>query len=309
MNESRKDYKLGVLLAIGCQIAWGFLPIYWQSLKPIDSAIIVLYRIVTMFVFSLIGARMKYSFKEIFGPLKDKKLLFRTFIAGLILTANWSIYIWSINSGRVIQAAIGYYIEPIVICVFGIVLFKEKVTKYNGTAMGFALLAVVVILLHFGQLPSVALGLAITWAVYSVVKKTSKQPTIIALVHETLPFAIMATIAIIYIESKGIGALSMEMPGKYSLMLLSGLATVIPVALFGMAATKVPLYVLGLAQYINPTITLVCGIFLFNEELDLVQVGAFVLIWIGLIFFTIGELVNARKQMQIQGSDLQETNS
>ena len=298
MEESRRDYKIGLIFVIGCQVLWGFLPIYWQALKPIDSYVIILYRIFTMFIFSLMGARIKYSFKEIFEPLRDVKKLIRSFLAGLILATNWSIYIWAINSGRVIQAAIGYYIEPIVICLFGIVIFREKLTKYNVAAMGLAMVAVVVILIHFKQLPGVALGLAITWAIYSVVKKTSDQPTIIALVHETMPFAIIAIIVIIYIESQGAGALSMNLPGKYSLMLLSGLVTVIPVALFGMAATKVPLFIIGLAQYISPTITLICGIFLFHEEIDIVQIVAFIIIWIGLIFFTYGEFVSARKSLR-----------
>ncbi len=298
MEESRRDYKIGLIFVIGCQVLWGFLPIYWQALKPIDSYVIILYRIFTMFIFSLMGARIKYSFKEIFEPLRDVKKLIRSFLAGLILATNWSIYIWAINSGRVIQAAIGYYIEPIVICLFGIVIFREKLTKYNVAAMGLAMVAVVVILIHFKQLPGVALGLAITWAIYSVVKKTSDQPTIIALVHETMPFAIIAIMVIIYIESQGAGALSMNLPGKYSLMLLSGLVTVIPVALFGMAATKVPLFIIGLAQYISPTITLICGIFLFHEEIDIVQIVAFIIIWIGLIFFTYGEFVSARKSLQ-----------
>lgn len=298
MEESRRDYKIGLIFVIGCQVLWGFLPIYWQALKPIDSYAIILYRIFTMFIFSLMGARIKYSFKEIFEPLRDVKKLIRSFLAGLILATNWSIYIWAINSGRVIQAAIGYYIEPIVICLFGIVIFREKLTKYNVAAMGLAMVAVVVILIHFKQLPGVALGLAITWAIYSVVKKTSDQPTIIALVHETMPFAIIAIMVIIYIESQGAGALSMNLPGKYSLMLLSGLVTVIPVALFGMAATKVPLFIIGLAQYISPTITLICGIFLFHEEIDIVQIVAFIIIWIGLIFFTYGEFVSARKSLR-----------
>lgn len=296
MEQSRKDYKLGVTLVLAVQLIWGFLPIYWQSLKPIDSSIIILYRIMTMFIFSLIGARLRYSFKEIFEPLKNKKNMVRSFIAGLILATNWSIYIWAVNSERVIQAAIGYYIEPLVICLFGIIIFKEKLTKYNGTAMGLALAAVLLILFHYKQLPGVALGLAITWAIYSVVKKTSEQPSIIALVHETMPFAFMALIAIIYLENRGLGAVSMNMPGKYFLMLLSGLVTVIPVSMFGMAATRVSLFLLGLAQYISPTISLMCGIFLFHEEINVVQIAAFIIIWIGLVFFTYGELKSHRKK-------------
>jgi len=209
---------------------------------------------------------------------------------------NWSTYIWAINSGRVIQTSIGYYIEPIVICLVGIVVFGEKLTRYNLTAIILAAAAVMLILVHFGQLPGVALALAGTWAVYSAIKKTAEQPAIIALVYETMIYAVLSVFAIIYIESKGIGALSVATPGKYVLLLLSGLMTLIPVGLFGAAAKKVPLLIVGLAQYISPTITLICGIFLFKEDVDMVQIIAFVIIWTGLVFFTCGEFAEARAE-------------
>ena len=283
------DYKKGVLCVLSCQLIWGFCPIYWQALVPIPSWIIILYRIVTMFVFSYIGARLRYSREEIWGPFRDAAVRRKYITAGLVLTVNWSIYIWAMTSERVIQASIGYYIEPIVICAMGIIVFKEKLTKYNITAMLFALTAILVILIHYRQIPGVALGLACTWAVYSAVKKTSEVPAIIALVYETMVYAVIALFAILYIEAKGIGALSMNIPGKYALMYLSGLVTLVPVALFAVAARKVSLFVIGLTQYISPTISLLLGIFLFREPVDSVQIIAFIIIWTGLCFFTYGE--------------------
>ena len=285
----KKDYRTGAIYVLLCQLMWGFLPIYWQSLDPIESWKIVLYRILTMFVYSYITARFVYSKEEIWELMADKKKALRAFAAGLVLTFNWSLYIWAMNSGRVIQASIGYFIEPIVICAFGIVLFKEKLTKYNIIAMCLALIAIVIILVHYGQLPGVALGLAISWAVYSAIKKASEQPPLIALVYETMPYAVLATFAIIYIEAKGIGALSVHAPRQYAMLWISGLMTLIPVALFGYAAKKAPLQLLGLAQYVSPTISLLLGIFLFKEPTDRVQMLALGIIWIGLIFFTHGE--------------------
>lgn len=293
----KDDYRTGVISVLACQLIWGFCPIYWQALEPIPSWIIILYRIVTMFIFSYIAARFRYSREEIWGPLRDRKVRTRYFTSGLILTINWSIYIWAMTSEHVIQAAIGYYIEPLVICAVGIIVFKEKLTKYNMTAMAFALVAIIIILMHFRQLPGVALGLAGTWAVYTAIKKTAKQPAIISLVYETMIYAVIALFAIIYIETKGIGGISMGVPDKYALMFLSGLVTLVPVALFSVAAPKVSLFIIGLAQYISPTITLLLGIFLFKEPIDRVQITAFVIIWAGLCFFTYGEFVrHGRKQ-------------
>lgn len=297
-KRNSSDYRTGLICVLACQLFWGFCPIYWQALVPIPSWIIILYRMVTMFVYSYIAARMRYSREEIWGPLREKGVITRYLAAGLLLTANWSTYIWAMTTGHMIQASIGYYIEPIVICLFGVVIFREKFTKYNVTAMGLAVISLTVMLIHYGQIPGVALGLAFTWACYSAIKKSTARPPLIELVYETMFYAVLAVVAIIYIETKGIGALSLGVPGKYALMFLSGLITLIPIALFGSAAKKVTLFVIGLAQYISPTITLLLGIFAYKEPIDRVQVISFAIIWIGLVFFSYGEYKNNLEQLE-----------
>ena len=297
-KKNNSEYRTGVICVLACQLFWGFCPIYWQALVPIPSWIIILYRMVTMFVYSYIAARMRYSKEEIWGPLKEKGVIARYLTAGLLLTANWSTYIWAMTTGHMIQSSIGYYIEPIVICLFGVLIFKEKFTKYNVTAMAFAVIALTAMLIHYGQIPGVALGLAFTWACYSAIKKSTDRPPLIELVYETMFYAVLAVIAIIYIETKGIGALSYSGPGKYALLFLSGLITLIPIALFGSAAKKVSLFVIGLAQYISPTITLLLGIFAYKEPIDMVQVISFAIIWIGLVFFSYGEYKNNMEKLE-----------
>ena len=297
IKNNNSDYRTGLLCVLACQLIWGFLPAYWQALVPIPSWIIILYRMTTMFVYSYIAARLRYTKEEIWGPLKEKGAVRRYLIAGALLTANWSIYIWAMTTGHMIQSSIGYYLEPIVICLFGVVIFKEKFTIYNATAMAFAAIALVVMLIHYGQLPGVALGLAFTWATYSAIKKSSKNPPVIELVYETMFYAVFAVIGILVIETRGIGALSFGVPGKYALMFLSGLVTLIPIALFGNAAKKVSLFIIGLTQYISPSITLLLGIFAYKEPIDRVQLISFAVIWIGLIFFTYGEYKNNKERL------------
>lgn len=294
-KTKNSEYKLGVICVLFCQLWWGLCPIFWEALKPIDAKVIIVYRIFTMFVFSIAAARMKYSWKAIFSPLRDRKTRIKYFTAGIILATNWSIYVWAMVSERVIQSTIGYYIEPLVICLFGVVIFGEKMTKYNIVAMSFAAIAVVIILLHYGQLPGTALSLAGTWAVYSAIKKTSELPVLISLVYETMILGILAIIVILYMETHGIGGLSYNEPVKFGMLFLTGLITVIPIGLFGVCATKIPLYLIGLFQYVSPTITLLCGIFLFKEGVDKTQIIAFSIIWIGLIIFSIGEFKNREK--------------
>ena len=297
IDNQNSEYRTGVICVLACQIFWGFCPVYWQALVPIPSWIIILYRMTTMFVFSYIAARMKHTKEEIWGPLREKGTAGRYMLAGLILTANWSTYIWAMTTGHMVQASIGYYIEPIVICLFGVVFFKEKFTKYNATAMVLAALSLIVMLVHYRQVPGVALGLALTWATYSALKKKTDKPPLIELVYETMFFAVLSVIAIVVIETKGIGGLSFGVPGKYALMFLSGLITLIPISLFGSAAKKVPLFIIGLAQYISPSITLLLGIFAYKEPIDSVQLITFAVIWIGLIFFTYGEYKNNKERL------------
>lgn len=289
-KDKNSEYKSGLITVIVCQLIWGVLPIYWASLTPIPSWIIIMYRMFTMCVYCYIVSRFSYSNKEILEPLKkDKSLIWKHFIAGAILAINWSTYIWAMTTGRMVQSSIGYYLEPLVICLFGIFIFKEKLTKYNATAMLLALIALSVMLIHYGQLPGVALILAFSWACYSAIKKTTKNSNIVELVYETFFFAVIAIIGILVIEAKGIGGLSYGVPGKYALMFLSGLVTLVPVVLFGMAARKVSLFVIGLTQYISPTITLLLGIFAYGEPIDSVQIISFIVIWIGLAIFSYGE--------------------
>ena len=297
-DKSSSDYRTGLICVLACQLFWGFCPIYWQALVPIPSWIIILYRMVTMFVYSYIAARMRYSREEIWRPLREKGVIARYLAAGLLLTANWSTYIWGMTTGHMIQASIGYYIEPIVICLFGVGIFKERFTKYNATAMGMAMFSLTVMLIHYRQIPGVALGLAFTWACYSAIKKSTDRPPLIELVYETMFYAVLAVFAILYIETNGTGALSLGVPGKYALMFLSGLITLIPIALFGSAAKKVTLFVIGLAQYISPTITLLLGIFAYKEPIDKVQVISFAIIWIGLVFFSYGEYKTNLEQLE-----------
>ena len=126
-----KNYREGLTSAIVCSIGWGIMPIDWQWLRPIESSVIIFYRILLVAVVCLIAALFKYSIKEIIEPLKDRKLILKYVIAGILITANWSIYIWAVNADYVIQTCIGYYIEPLMVCIFGVVIFKERLTVYK----------------------------------------------------------------------------------------------------------------------------------------------------------------------------------
>ena len=293
--DERKSYKQGITSALMSSFWWGIMPIYWQWLRPIESSVIIFYRIVLVAVVCLIGALIIYDKETLLSPLKDKKLLFKYALAGLLITVNWSIYIWAVNADFVIQTSIGYYIEPLVVCLFGIVLFKEKLSKYKIIALVLAGIGVASVILYFKEIPLIALGLALTFAIYAAAKKNLSLPPILSLLYETIFLLPIALAVIVYLEITGQGALSVAGPSKYALLMLCGLFTAFPLGLFANAAQKLNLFLVGLTEYISPTISLFIGIFLFKEPFENIQLVAFGIIWIGLIFFSYGEFVENKK--------------
>lgn len=286
----KKDYIKGMQAAIFCSALWGVLPLYWQALRPIGSVVIIFYRIFLVGLVCFAASAKIYGIKEVLKPWQDKRLVLRNIAAGLLITFNWSLYIWAVNADFVIQTCIGYYIEPLMVCVFGIVFFKEKLEKHKLAAIIFAGVGLTVILIHFMQIPFIALGLALSFATYAAIKKTSELPPLISLFYETVFLMPIALAVIIYLEVSGRGALDTGAPYQYVLLLLCGVLTAVPLGLFGVSAQKVPLTTLGITQYLSPSIALVIGIFIMNEPFDMVQLISFIIIWIGLVFFTMGEI-------------------
>lgn len=286
--DTRKEYREGLLSVVGCNIWWGIMPIYWQWLIPIDSWVIIFYRIFLVALVCFIAAMKVHGTEEIKEVLRDRKLVLRLIAAGIMITINWSIYIWAVNSSHVIQTSIGYYIEPLVVCLFGVFIFKEKINKYKAVALIMGLIGVVAVIIYFREMPTIALGVAITFSIYTAMKKGLKMPPILSLFFETVFLAPFALIVIIYIEAKGIGG--MGAGGlKYFLLMFCGLFTAFPLVLFANAANKISMFVLGLSEYISPTLALLISIFYFKEDFAPIQLIAFGIIWVGLIFFTMGE--------------------
>ncbi|MEL7657961.1 MAG: EamA family transporter RarD, partial [Bacillota bacterium] len=195
MNQvnNKKEYEQGVAFAILCAVLWGILPIYWKALESIDPILILFYRIVLAFGFALILALYFYKWEGMIKPLKQKGIIRTFFFAGILISLNWGIYIWAVSNDHVIQACIGYYIEPLIVCIFGIFLFQEKMNKYKMTAFLLACVGVAVILIYYHKVPVIALSLAVSFATYAAIKKKFKLDAVLALLYETMflvPFAL-----------------------------------------------------------------------------------------------------------------------
>jgi len=287
MNERRQGILAGVL----SNIIWGVLPIYWHALRPIDSGVIIFYRIFLCAVSSYLVARVKYSREELFAPMKNRKLLLKFLLAGVLITVNWSLYIWAVNADHVIDTSIGYYIEPVVVCLFGIIFFHEKLNRYKGLALAFAAAGIAVIVLHYHRIPLISLALALSFSLYGAAKKGLSQPPILSLFYETIFLSPIALGVILYLEGTGKGAIASvpDAPWKLLLLVFAGILTASPLMLFAECTNKAGMIAAGLTGYISPSISLMLSIFLFHEPFESIQLLAFAIIWIGLAWFTYGE--------------------
>ena len=290
----KKNYIRGMQAAVFCSVLWGVLPLYWQALRPIGSGVIIFYRIFLVGLVCFAASAKIYGISEVLKPWRNKRLVLRNIAAGLLVTFNWSLYIWAVNADFVIQTCIGYYIEPLMVCIFGIIFFKEKLETHKLIAVILAGAGLTVILVHFMQIPFIALGLALSFATYAAIKKTNELPPLISLFYETVFLMPVALAVIIYLEATGRGALDAGEPYQYILLLFCGVLTAIPLGLFGISAQRVPLTTLGITQYLSPSIALVIGIFIMDEPFDMVQLISFIIIWIGLVLFTMGEIKKDR---------------
>ncbi|MBR6969302.1 MAG: EamA family transporter RarD, partial [Firmicutes bacterium] len=236
-------------------------------------------------------ARAKYSREELFAPMKDRKLLAKFLCAGVLITLNWSLYIWAVNADHAIETSIGYYIEPVVVCLFGVLVFHDKLNRWKAWAFAIAAAGVAVIVLYYRSLPLISLGLALSFSLYGAMKKGLNQPALLSFFYETVLLSPFALIVILWLEATGRGAFAMAVsPWQIALLALAGVCTATPLILFGESANKAGLFATGLIGYLSPTITLFLSIFVFHEPFDLVQLAAFAIIWVGLGFFTYGEL-------------------
>ena len=288
MENKKRQHQIGMACALACAGIWGILPVYWKSLESLNSFVIMFYRLVLAFVVVFVASLIVYRPKKMIAPLKKKKAVPVFFFAGLIISINWSIYIWAVQAGFIIQTSIGYYIEPLFVALMGLVIFREKLNKFKVIAIVLATIGVLVMIISYGQPPTIALGLAVSFAIYAGIKKKLQAPALLALLYETglmLPIIIPC---IIYMENTGQGVLGNADPHHMMLLSLAGILTATPLLLFALAANRVSIITLGITEYISPSLGLLLGIFIYREPFDIIQLIGFIILWIGLAVFTLG---------------------
>ncbi|MBM7570539.1 EamA family transporter RarD [Aquibacillus albus] len=299
MNNNH-ELKIGILYAAGAYILWGFLPIYWKAIDGVSAGSILAHRIVWSLVFMVILLLVTRSFKRFIKEgkriLQDKKRLAGITLASIFISLNWLIFIWAVNNDHVIQASLGYYINPLISILLGMLILKEKLTKWQLFSFILAAIGVLYLTLNYGVFPWVSIVLACSFGLYGLLKKTVKISSMFGLTIETLIVSPIALIFLVY-QRIDIGTLPEIWNTTTVLLILSGIATAVPLLLFASGAKRIPLSMIGFLQYFAPTLMLILGVFLYNEEFTNAHFVAFLLIWTALAIYTASK-TKAFKQVE-----------
>ncbi|MGZ4113372.1 MAG: EamA family transporter RarD [Tumebacillaceae bacterium] len=286
--------KKGALYAVLAYAMWGLLPLYWKLYESMSAPEILAHRIIWSVVYVLIVVAAMSRLKELKQAMKDRKQFGLIALCAVLITCNWMIYIYAVNSGNMIEASLGYYINPLVCILLGVLFLRERMKKTQWVAIALAVVGVGIMTVSYGKFPWIAITLAFSFGFYGLVKKKVVVNSTVGLAGETIvvfPFALGYAIAL---HVQGADTVFSLPPLHLILLLLAGVATATPLLWFGKAAQTLSLSTLGFFQYLSPTITLLLGIFLYQESFTKIDMISFLFIWSALVVFTLSHLPKKR---------------
>ncbi|OOM10724.1 EamA-like transporter family protein [Clostridium saccharobutylicum] len=298
--QMNNEKTAGVIYAVTAYTLWGILPIYWKLVDSVFSMEILSNRIVWAFVFTAIIIAVTKQWDELKRIAKDKKQMSYIFIASILIAFNWGLYIWAVNSDKIVDASLGYYINPLLAVVLGVLIFKEKMNYWTTAALIIAFIGVLIKTVQYGKIPWISLGLAISFGLYGAIKKSVKASSIVGL---TIESAMVTPFAAAYIVSRhisGIGAFKTQGLLVILMLIGGGVVTAIPLLLFASGAKRLPLSLIGFTQYISPTISLLIGIFVYHEGFTAVDMIAFCFIWAAIAIYSFSQISLVKSPKNIE---------
>jgi chloramphenicol-sensitive protein RarD len=293
VEDKAKVRSLGLLFGVSAYTLWGLFPIYWPLLKPANPLEIVSHRAVWTLVFCFIILALTKTLKSTLSLLKRPKIVAGLFLGSILISINWIIYIYAANNEHVVEASLGYYINPIVVIATGVIVLKEKMRPLQWLAVGIATLGVAVLTIDYGRLPWIALGLALSWGSYGLVKKQLGLGALEGLSIETLLSSGFYLAYLIWLGNSGEGHFTYSLTLTV-LLIGGGAVTAIPLLLFNGSTNRLPLTLIGLLQYITPTIQFCIGVWYYNEDMSTARWVGFLIIWAALMSLAIDLVKSSR---------------
>ncbi|WP_177566968.1 EamA family transporter RarD [Phascolarctobacterium sp.] len=288
------SFRQGIIYSLTAYLLWGILPIYWKTLGSVQAFEILSNRFIwsCVFVWVLIIAsgKVKSFLAETQSILSNRQQSLAMLAAAVTISFNWGLFIWAVNDGRIVETSMGYYINPLVSIVFGVFFLKERLDTWQMAAVGCAVIGVGTMVWNLGQLPWVSVSLAMSFALYGLIKKCLAVTTMTSIMLETLLITPLAIAYEYYLSLEGVSAYQTASTGMLIMLACAGIVTATPLLFFTAGAKLLPLKIVGFLQYIAPTISLLIGVFLYKESFTSVHMVAFGWIWFGLFLFTISQV-------------------
>jgi chloramphenicol-sensitive protein RarD len=288
----------GILKGVVAYTLWGLFPIYWKMLHQVPALQVIGNRIVWSFL--LLAAVMLFSNQwPDFRAASASPRIFGIYsIAAVLLTINWLVYVWGVNSGFIVETSLGYFINPLVSVLLGVLFLHERLRASQWIPIGIATLGVAYLTVAYGHLPWIAVTLALSFGFYGLVKKLAPLGSLYGLTLETGIVFPIALAYLLFVALQGSGAFLQDGPQTTLLLILAGPVTTIPLLLFASAAREIPLAIVGLLQYIAPTLQFLIGVFIYKEPFDKSLLIGFIIIWIALIIFWVENYLSHRTPVE-----------
>jgi len=302
MNNTQKSL-VAILI---CYFSWGLFPIYFKLLKSIGAYEVLAMRILCSFIFMILVVGVAKNKKTIFEEIKkiwrNKKSFLLLVLASFLITGNWLTYIIAVNTNHVLEASFGYYLNPIVTIILAVVFLKEKLTRTQTIACLFVGGSLLYLFISLGSLPWISIMLAFTFGLYSLCKKKIVLSPKASLLIETAIVSPIALVYMGYLSSNNLITFHTFGTDTLIYLLLSGVITAVPLMLFAKGATAIPLYILGILQYLPPTMQFFIGIFVYGEELSIQKLISFSIIWVAVAVFCYSAIISMKKQNLVSES-------
>lgn len=289
-----RETARGLQAAVVAYVGWGLLTIYWKQLSGFDAIDLVGWRVLTSALVMTAIVTVSGRWRVLINAMRDRSTRATIAVAAAVLTVNWSTYVWAVVNGHVIETALGYFLAPLGTLAIGVLAYGERLTAYKTASIVFAVAAIVVLVVSYGEVPWVAILLTLTWCVYAIAKRRVPLDPIVSLAGELVvltPIAV-AVVAYTFVRTDGLPRVASGF--DWPLVIGTGLVTALPLMLFAFAAKRVPFTILGPTNYLVPIINFMLGWLVYDESLPASRVVGFVLVWIALIVITV-ELLRDRQ--------------
>lgn len=282
----------GIGFAVSCYVGWGVVPIYWKGIIdiPASEALIprILWTLVVMWIAAIATGRGRENWT------RSKRDWALTAVSAVLIAANWGIFVYAVQHSQIVATSLGYYITPLMSILFGLVVLGERLSRVHAIATALAAFGVATMAFREGEVPWIALMLAVTFSLYGLVQKLHPQPPLAGLTREMMVLAPVAILGLVHLLTQTDSRFAQATVSEHAYLAFSGVVTAVPLLLFHAATRHLPLVAVGMFQYIGPTITLAVATFLFKESFSGAQAIGFGLVWIGLVVFFIDSIRRVR---------------